>query len=711
MKLNFLKLFFLFSSILLVSCSQFSNAPTSLAWHNTNAKFNKYTIALTNLKEAEKEIDKNKRENYSVPLPIVQPIDSLLARAVEPQLKETIDKASIVAEKHSNSKWLDDSYNLLGRARMLKGDYINAIEVFKYVNSTAKNKLARQQALLFLLQSYTENNDFENGLKVADLLRSLELSKKNTIQYYNLKANLHQKRNEPAIAIAILEESLKLMNKGENKARIHFIAGQIYDLLKNSTKAQYHFGQVKKNKPSYDLEFYSKMNALQNTTSRDANRKKSIQKEFEDLLEDRKNSDLKDKIYFTMGQIEYRNKNYPKAVELYQKSIKATKENKIQAAFSFLELAKINYENLFKYEAAQAYYDSALAFLPETSQEFEQIRRRTRVLNEFVKFQNVIRIEDSLQKVTELNPLMLDKYVEDAIQKMDEEERKLMEIAKKIAQLNANKNGAKQGRWLLYDPTKLNRSKSEFMQIWGTRPLEDNWRRSQKESGAISFKVDKGVVGSEKIEPDVIVSGSGSSKMPLELRKKAMLAELPLNPELMAKSNQKLENAMYRVGKMYYQQLLEPENAKNIFEKLLIRYPATVHEPEVLYFLALLDENGTWKEKIIQKYPITSYARQLQKGSNKTNTADTENESLTNYNSLFELFKSAQLDETLKASEDGLIKYTGTKIEDKYAYIRILTLSKLRKLPEYKSALEEFKQSYPSSNLIKNIKEMQDALN
>ena len=689
------------------ACSQFSNAPTSLLWHNTNAKFNKYMIASTNLKEAEKEINKNRRENYSLPLPIIHLTDSLQAKTYETQLKETITKASIVAEKHSNSKWLDDSYNLIGRARMLKGDYTNSIEIFKYVNSTAKNETARQTALLYLLQCYSETDDFESGLKVAQVLKDAPLSRKKTIEFYNQKANLHQRKNELNLATAILEESLKISKKGEEKARLHFITGQLYDVQKNAKQAQFHFAEVKKNRPGYDLEFYSKMNALENETNRSKSRSLEIQNKFISMLEDRKNSDLKDKIYFTMGQVEYRNKNYPKAVELFQKSVKATKGNNIQAAFSYLELAKINYENLANYEKSQTYYDSALAFLPETSTEFEQIRRRTRVLNEFVKFQNVIRVEDSLQNVAKMNPLMLEKYVEDAIKKIDDEEKKLLEMAKKFAQQNANRNSGVADRWLLYDPIKMSRYKQEFMQVWGNRPLDDNWRRSQKESGAISFKVEKGKVSDEPVDGIIVNS---TNKMPLDLRKKALLAELPLTPEMMEVSNQKLEEAMYKVGKLYYQQLQEKENALAIFEKLIARFPNSLHEPEVLYFLAILDENGVWKERLITKYPISSYARQLKKGSN-LNTADTENESLAAYNSLFDVYKSENFESCLKIAEDGLTKYTGTKNEDKFAYLRIISLAKLKKVEDYKAAVKDFTQSYPASKLIKQVKEFQTAMN
>ena len=47
-------------------------------------------------------------------------------------------------------------------------------------------------------------------------------------------------------------------------------------------------------------------------------------------------------------------------------------------------------------------------------------------------------------------------------------------------------NFGNERRWELYDPALVNTGKIEFKRIWGNRPLEDDWRRSGKQTRALS---------------------------------------------------------------------------------------------------------------------------------------------------------------------------------------------------------------------------------
>ena len=75
---------------------------------------------------------------------------------VKPQIDDAIKKASLIPERHQNSKWLDDAYILIGRARLIKQDLPNAIEVFKYVNTKGTNENDKHTALVGLMRAYVE---------------------------------------------------------------------------------------------------------------------------------------------------------------------------------------------------------------------------------------------------------------------------------------------------------------------------------------------------------------------------------------------------------------------------------------------------------------------------------------------------------------------------------------------------------------------------
>jgi hypothetical protein len=61
------------------------------------------------MKQAEKDLFDKRVENYSSLMTIFVPIDSTKSQAVATNLKEVIEKTSLIAERHSNSKYLGEA--------------------------------------------------------------------------------------------------------------------------------------------------------------------------------------------------------------------------------------------------------------------------------------------------------------------------------------------------------------------------------------------------------------------------------------------------------------------------------------------------------------------------------------------------------------------------------------------------------------------------
>jgi len=711
--------------LLTASCSQFSTSPTSKAWHNGNARFNSLIIARDNMKQAEKDLFDKRVENYSSLLTIFVPIDSTKSQAVATNLKEVIEKTSLIAERHSNSKYLGEAYILLGKARLLKEDFLNSIEIFKYINSTESNEEDKHAALVWLMRAYTEDKDFDTALKVSEVLRTLDLNRENIRDFYLVKAYLHQRREEFAISAAIGEEALKLMSKGEQTARVHFAVGQMFDMIGQPDKAMLHFAAVAKNRPNYDMEFYARINNLLDAAASQRGSTAVVQENFKKMLVDRKNSDLKDKIFFTMGSLEIKKQNYPKAIEYFNSSLKNSKGNSTQNAYTYLELAELYYNRLNKYDVASMYYDSTLTALPKTSTDYERIAKKAISLGDFVKYQKVLIVEDSLQRLAAMNPAALDKALERIIKQKEDDEKKIQEMAQKIVSQNTlpvdrlSDKDPDFKRWALYDPLVMASNKSDFQQLWGSRPLDDNWRRKDKEAGSIGFKVERGIIGQEPTKQVPKVSDEDLKKqkeekeaLVLDGKKKEFYEKIPTTPEKLVGSKLKQEEALYQLGKIYKFQFNEPENATETFLTLLNKFPNSVHEVEVLYLLTLLSENqatSPYRKTLIEKFPASTYARQLLRG-NVQITSDTESKANVVYSQAFNLYVSENYDSAIKLAEDGLINYTGTSIEDKFAMLRIFLFAKTEQKDAYKQALNEFIQGYPSSNLLYRAKELMAVL-
>ena len=712
----FKNLLILFSAFAVSSCSQFTNSPTSKAWHNLNAKFNATIDAGEYYAYALHKIDSVHIEDYSNILPILPRIDSNQTAVSKLELDEVIRLTSLVAERHSNSKHLDKAYLLLGKSRLYKQDFINAIEVFKYLNSNHKKEEYRHAALIWLMRAYIENKDMNKADVVAQELAKINLSKRNKADFYLIKASFHQKKGEDALSVVFLEEALKNMKKSTKKARGHFIAGQLYDKLGRGSQARENWKKVVKNKPTYELEFNSGIELLMLSNDLGANANLTFAK----MLEDRKNSDLKDKIYFKMGEVKAEKGRHREAIEDYTQSVRlATDKN--QKANAYLKIAEIYYGPLSDYENAAEYYDSTLQNMSPVMPNFEKVEDKAGSLEQFVRYQKGLVTEDSLQQLAAMNPLALEEKIENMIKAEEAKEKRLSEEAAALREAEerrnntANSGPSNPNAWFFYDQVRLTKSRSAFIREWGNRPLEDDWRRKDKELGSISFKVEKGIVGVDDVEEDqeeLKKKAEARKLAEFESKKQAMLGRIPTSQQQLAISKRKQEEAYYQLGKIYRLQFQEDDKARKTFVTLLEKFPDTQYEQEVLYFLALMDGNpnqNTWKSRLISKYPMSSYARQLKRGEIEVN-ADTESKAIKAYEDLFNDYKTGNYQLTLQKAEKALYEYTGTSIEDKIAMMRIMMLAKNGDNNAYRIALMDFVRSYPTSNLKSRVSDMLTAL-
>ncbi len=703
----------LFFSTAFASCSQFSNSITSKLWHNVNAKYNALWIAKVNYAFVEDTLFSLRNENYTEILPVLLPVDTLKNVAVSKELEEVIQKASRVAERHSNAKYLDEAYNLLGKARLLKADYINAAEVFKYVNSNGTNEIQKHAALISLMRVYVEQNDLKTANEVSDVIKVMKLSGDNVTDYYLTKAYYHQKNDEELLAAAIVDEALKLLPKGERKARLYFIVGQLYDKYDRPDLAEKRFLQVEKNKPNYDLSFNAQVNLLSTRASMGKGGRGSVG-EFEKMLADRKNADLQDRIYFKMGSLEVEQKNYPKAIRYYQLS-GATATAKEGKAKAYLALADLHYDLLANYEAAASYYDSTLLNLSPSDKRFQKVTTKSNSLTDLIRYKRIIVLEDSLQKLSKMNPLALDKKLEEIIEIEAGEKQKMMQMVSNNT-TNTNQLPLLQNRWVLYDPVKIAQGKTAFTQKWGSRPLADNWRRREQQAASVGIKIER--LNEEQIRAEELANQNKTADVKatedklLRGKKATLLEKIPTDPIKFAASEFRQQEAMFELGKLYQQKFEQTENARNTFQELLKRFPDSPNAPEALYYLAIMSDSpnqNPFKSALINQFPESFFAKKLARGHIEV-TDGMETNAKRFYEELFALYSSGEQVQALKMADQGIIQYAGTTIEDRIAYLRIYILAKGKDIATYKQAIDNFLSTFPKSTLSSNVKSMQEMI-
>jgi len=227
----------------------------AVAFHNVNAKYNAIWQASRLDKELQKKWETERKENYNATLPILFPRDSSFKQSHDKEIKELIRKASLVIDRHQNSHFIIDAYLLIARGRLYQNDLKNAIETYKYVNSLE----IRPEALLALYEIYLDQKEFTAAEKIEDFLSENPLNANQKKQYLLLKAYSFQRLDEPVKAAALLQEVQRYLKKGEEKARLAFIMGQLFSENNQPSLALESFKTAVSNKPSYELQLQANL--------------------------------------------------------------------------------------------------------------------------------------------------------------------------------------------------------------------------------------------------------------------------------------------------------------------------------------------------------------------------------------------------------------------------------------------------------------------
>ncbi len=701
--------------LMLSACSQYNTGALSRSWHNMNSRFNALLISREDIDVAKEYIAANYRDNYEAVLPVFRIIDSTRLDTAKFYLIDAIKKSSIIAEKHSNSKYLDEAYLLIGEARILKGEFENAIETYKYLNTVSSSEEMKTEAMTQMMRAYIELGDYQNADQLSTLLKNRPLSKRNRHTYLLNMAYYNQIRGEKAVTAVLLEETVKSMKKGPEKARYHYILGQLYSELDQVTLARRNFRMVMKNKPEYNLVFNAQLGLMMSESL--ANDTDLL---FGKMLEDRKNQDLKNKIYYKMGETARRRKRAVEAIGYYEKSARESEGDPLSKGFAYKAIGDVYLDDLTDYEHAAVYYDSTVITLPKTYLMRTDINDRAMVLNEFIRYRKIYDLEDSLQRLAALSPEVLDEQLEKSVLARRAELKKSQEIQNAPAQ-TASPAVSSGKKWRLYDPKEIVREKNEFVRIWGNRPLEDNWRRAEKSSTTFVFsETERRMVEQPVVQPVIPANTASRQLSDEENEKKAVEDEIkefkkriPVTKIQLIASKRKQEEAAFRIARIYKLRFRDDEKANASFRKFLQDFPKSSYEPEVLYYLALAEENpleSTYAARLVKDYPNTSFGRQIRKGT-VTMTRDREVQALELYRNAYRLYDEGKLTEAVKVLEDGMNEYVGSQVEDKMALLRIFALGKTGSRDEYYIALSDFVRSYPASDLLPKAKEMLAVLN
>lgn len=724
------------------SCSQEKRTWSSLAWHNTLAHYNGYFIAREKMKEFETTQLESYKENYNKILEIYPfpPLGS--APAANTPMEEIIKKASIPIQRHKNSDWVDDCYQLIGQARFYKEDWENAIQTFKFINTKFKDTDSKHRAVIWLLITYTRMGDYSNAKSVIAYLKKETLSKANLREGALAFAYFYQKKKDYQKMADYLAMGVKLMPRGKRKGRLMHALGQLQQKYQHEPQAYTAYKEVLRNRPSFELEFFTRLNMAQVVEITDEKQLKKIRKNFKRMTTDLKYEDYLDKVYYEMGMFEIKQNNMTKGLALLRQSLKKSKGNSGQKPYTYMKLAELHYKPLRSYVWAKNYYDSCAQGLDTTDDNYKFVAKRKKVLTDFVVHYQTVVLEDSLLALSRMDSNQLYALVDQMILADKEKAKKAEEQAKKIASSGGGDQGYNSafdnltggptgntpnpnsgGGWYFSNVAAVAAGRSDFKRKWGDRKLEDNWRRSSKET---QFNDDDPSANSDtsltkKSDEKAVAdggggdNGSGDSKGKKEERAQELtqsqlrqqyLKNIPVGPAGAQASHAKIMVALLEMGKIYDQQLEEPILASEALERDVKDYPTFEKRPEALYNLCLiyrrLKKDADFercKVLLLADHPESVFAKLIVNPNYLLENKQRNEIIASHYKIVFDQYKAKQFIEASNGIASIKTQFPKSDFEDKLAILSALITAKTVDLTSYKLALRKFMEDFPKSNL------------
>ncbi len=695
---------------LMAGCSSEKTTLVSKTYHNITAHYNAYFYANQRLMEVQDAIEDSFEPNYNRILDVFTPIDTTLVSSNQDKLDDAIKKAATAIQFHKNSDWVDDSYVLIGKVKFLQGKYEEAIQTFKYVNSISDDDDAVHDGLVSLMRTYIDYGEMNNAIAVSDFLKKEQLNKENLKNLYLTRAYMYQKREDLNNMVGNLAEAVPLMSLSDGSAKMYFIMGQVYQELGFDAEAYNHYLQCAKTNPHYELSFYASLNMAQVFELARSNDLKKVRRYYNKILKDRKNKEFRDKIYYEMAGFELKQGDLDLAIEYYESSVAASVGNQRQKAYSYLQLGLINYDTLRDFARAKAYYDSTMMVIPPDEPQYEAIQERQQILDEFVAQLNTIQLQDSLLLLASMDSMELSALLDTVIIKEERraqvEEEKRQQQQAQFSNRNVfdepNNLTAQSGAtWYFYNTSAVSAGQSEFLRRWGNRPLEDNWRRSNKDAQVLT--------GPDESIDDSATDVPGEEAESIDdiraAKKEAFYGTIPFSPEQKQVADSLIELAYYNLGNIYYFQLEEKINAYETFETMIERYPQSEYKPEILYQLYLIYselENPLAQEKkdqLLNDFPHSTYAKTLINPQYKQEYDAMSEEMKKQYKIAYDLYQGTYYDSALNVITTAVTSTPENSFTDNLKLLGIMIQGQTGNLYSYRFELEKFIKEYPDSEL------------
>lgn len=696
---------------MLLACSTEKNAWINRAFHNVNSRYNGYYHANQSLEQGIFTLKTSHKDDLSQFLSVFPYGDESNRKGIFGQMDKAIEKATKVVAKHSMihkirkekrevTNWVDDSYLVIGKAHLFKAEYGEAHKVFEYIEENFYDMDSRFDAKIWDIQTYLFQENYTEAYRLIKNLEEEEEFPKELIALFNaVKADYYIKNDELGEAIASLEMATIHEKKKGKRIRYTYLLAQLNEKLGNQSEAVKYYEQVIKLNPPYEFSFQAKINMALGYSGGDNSKIKTI---LNKMVKDEKNKEYLDQIYFALANLELNEGNLEAGKEYLKLSAASSVGNQDQKSQSYLQLGDIYFAEP-EYFMAFAYYDSCVKVLPRDYSEYDLLVDKRDNLRDLVQHYKVIEEEDSLQTLVnmsedERNELidgLIEAYIEKKEDEADAKEQETLLALNNNGIVGGNNSG---GAWYFSNQSAIAQGRSEFMSLFGDRPLEDNWRRSDKSSAGGFGGPDIAQTGQEEGELDDFSEDE-------EAQREYYLAKLPMSDSAYTASVDRLLDAYFKLGMVYLEGLQNRPLAVQTFEELLKRSEDSPFDAQSRYILYRLNkqlsnasEVSKYERSILTKHPESEYAKIISNPNYFKELEKAKNEANRYYQQLYNWYQNEDYASVVNQGEPLYEKYKDTKVAPRILLLVVMAKGTVLPQKEFVKKLKNIKMLYPETS-------------
>ena len=756
--------------VVLAACSNKTNTARSRFWQSFTTKYNVYFHGKTNYDEQEKAMLDAYEDDYSQHL-YMHPAEARSnPKAPQPtgSFERTIEKMEKAIALHSIKKkpkrksgknkdpkyrewmtreeynpYLHNAWYLMAKAQYMKGDFLDAAATFRYITRhfSWKTDLVQEcqvrEALCYCAMGWLTEAD-----NVLSHVHIDEITNKRVRSLANAAfADYHIKAQQPEQAIPYLAKAVKGKGfKGNEKVRMNFLLGQLYEDIGDKHNAYLAYKQAGSSSgSSYRTKFNARIK--QSAVYEGANIASEV-KALKRMTRYDRNKDYLDQIYYAIGNLYLSHGDTVSAVENYKLAAEKSTRNGVDKAISQLTLGGIYFDQR-QYDDAQPCYAEAIPLVNEDYPNYKMLKKRSDVLDELAVYSQNVALQDSLLTLAKMTPeeqkAVVAKIIEELLKK-EKEEKENAEREEYLAQQGAKGALIQGGRnepasynintddsWYFYNTVTKNAGKTQFQKLWGSRKLEDNWRRRIKTT--FSFEDEEADSAMLAMADSLMVNENGDTITVMqnaEALKRAedphyeeyYLKQIPKTEEDIQSAHEIIQEGLYNMGTILKDKMEDYNAAAFEFEQLLERYPDNTYRLDVYYNMYMMymrngqeSDADPYRDSIITLFPDSKYGQAMQDPNYLENLKNMNRDQEAMYEAAYANYLANNHTAVHDAYAEMMRKYPLSKIMPKFMFIDALSYLTQKEYDKFKETLKDMLQRYPQTDITPTASEIVKQLN